>query len=491
MEDGDTWGQRDAGRGRLHGEGPRRPALERWVAVALCAAGALGMGACSSAAPPAVASLGAPAAPPPASAAALPPPAAPQRSPEHVQRLERIREQLVREASALMELWTRAGVDHEHGGFHGQLDAHATPVLDADKWLIPEARHLWTFSTYSRYHPEATESLAIARNTYGFIHAHFRDPRDGEYFYRVSRTGERREENKLLYAQAFAIYGLSTFAAVSGEQAPLDEALACFQSIDRRAHDATHRGYDQRANRGWLKPGADKDTNTHIHLLEAFTSLCAASEDATVCARLAELVDVVAHDIVQPAGYAHQEFSLDWRPVGDARVSYGHDLETAWLLLEALAVLGQESDGAVAAALTLGRNSAAWGYDAERGGYFEEGVPGGAVTNPNKTWWVQAEALPALFRLYQRTNEPVYLERLEGTLRWILEHQRHQEHAEWHRTIAPDGSLIPASDLVGDEWKASYHNVRALVLTSEWIAQELGLGARAAPPATPAAAGGR
>jgi mannobiose 2-epimerase len=100
------------------------------------------------------------------------------------------------------------------------------------------------------------------------------------------------------------------------------------------------------------------------------------------------------------------------------------------------------------------------------GGYFEQGKPGAKPTRLDKVWWVQAEALAGLWRLYQLTGDPTQLERLEHTLGWIEQHQRDRTYGEWHSTIATDGSADPHAHQKGSEWKASYHNVRAMVFTS-------------------------
>src|SRR6185295_10293588 len=105
-------------------------------------------------------------------------------------------------------------------------------------------------------------------------------------------------------AESFAILALATYADVFDVPEARQRALACFQSIDRRMHDAEYLGYDETQDPGWLAPGAQKDTNTHIHLLEAFTELYRSSKDETVRARLDEMIKVVATRIVQPSNYA-------------------------------------------------------------------------------------------------------------------------------------------------------------------------------------------
>jgi cellobiose epimerase len=386
-------------------------------------------------------------------------------------------------AAGIMDFWKTHGPDPMHGGFYGKHDRRGDPVADADKGLIQQARHLWSFSTWYARREQAAEIKAVADNTYAFIRDHFLDAKDGEYVYRVSRDGKRIvDPKKLLYAEAFAIFALSTYADVFDVTEAGERALACFRSIDRRAHDAEHLGYDQRGEPGWLAPGAEKDTNTHIHLLEAFTALYRQSRDPDVLARLDELVKVVATRIVQPSNYAHKEFRADWHVHDKPVVSYGHDLETAWLLIDALDALGRPLEPQVTGvALSLGKHSADLGFDGDHGGYFEEGAPGGAPTKLEKIWWVQAEALPGLWWLYRIGKDTKYLDRLDRTLGWIESHQVDHEYGEWFWGITPDGSIGPRGDHKGEEWKAEYHALRGTLLTADWIKDALSKPAAPAP----------
>jgi mannobiose 2-epimerase len=389
-------------------------------------------------------------------------------------RLRALRTRLDALSRELIGFWKKNGPDSKFGGFHGWNERTGKPKEDADKGLVQQTRHLWTFSTWYERREPKPEIRALADGLYRFLIEHFQD-KDGEFFYSVSRDGKRAvEPKKQLYPESFAIFALATYAKVFDQKDAAQRALACFRSIDRRAHDEEYGGYDQTNDPGWLQPGASKDTNTHIHLLEAFTALFRATGDAVVRARLRELVEVVAKKLVQPTGYAHKEFFRDFRPHAEPVVSYGHDLETTWLLLDALAALGERDDTVRAIAVRLGKSSAEWGYDASAGGYYEEGVPGGAPTKLEKVWWIQAEAVPGLWWLYRMTEDAKYLERLEKTLSWIETRQRDPQYGEWYWGIAPDGSIGARGDHKGEEWKASYHGVRGMLFTSDWIAEVLG-----------------
>jgi cellobiose epimerase len=394
------------------------------------------------------------------------------RSPEReaeLARLSALSARLTPLAERTVGFWLEHGPDPVSGGFHATLDRQGNPISPEDKGLIQQARQLWMLSTWYERREPTPALLELATRQYAFLSQSFVDAVDGAFVYKVSRDGSRVVDGrKQLFAESYAIYGLATYGRVFRNADATALALARFESIDESRHDAANGGYDQRGDPGNLTPGAAKDTNTHLHLLEAFTALYEATADVLVAARLSELVNLFTTRLLQPSGYVHAEFGLDWAPFGTPRVSYGHDLETAWLLLEAARVLGRSGDPAIrAAAIAIAAHSAERGFDAQNGGYFEAGIPGGSANDLDKIWWVQFEATEGLWWAYELAGSPLYIERLERTLDWI-EASEDRPLGEWFATTNADGTPAGA-DYKGDEWKESYHPVRALVYLQDWI----------------------
>jgi len=202
--------------------------------------------------------------------------------------------------------------------------------------------------------------------------------------------------------------------------------------------------------------------------MEAFTELYRVEADSLVGQRLNELADLVADELLQPEGYVHKEFERDFTPVGPAEVSYGHDLETAWLLLDAAEVLDRSDDTKLLdTARTMGVNSSAWGFDTGHGGYFHRGPPGEQPDDLAKIWWVNFEALVGLWTVYTLTEDVVHLRRMESTLSW-LEDAQDDPYGEWFKETDESGDPGGSwGDQKGDLQKTSYHNLRALVFTAD------------------------
>jgi mannobiose 2-epimerase len=103
-----------------------------------------------------------------------------------------------------------------------------------------------------------------------------------------------------------------------------------------------------------------KDQNSSIHLLEAFTELYQVWRDPLVAERLKEMLFLIRDTIVDDKGSLILFLHPDWTPVSfrDSseevilkhrnldHVSFGHDVETAFLLLEASHVAGIDNDTA-------------------------------------------------------------------------------------------------------------------------------------------------
>ncbi len=388
-------------------------------------------------------------------------------------RIQSLRNRLQSLSRKSADFWMQHGPDREYGGFHGTLDVDGSPVAPTDKGLIQQVRHLWSLSMWYAHKESTPEVRALADGAYSFVMKHFYDPASKEFAFKVNREGSILEPKKILYAQSFTIYALSEYARAFSSEEAKQTALELFLAIDARAHDDAHGGYDQRNDAYWMPGESEKETNTHIHLMEAFTTLYQVTKDERVRRRLEELAQLVTHAMYQPAGYAHKDFKLDWSLVGPPVVSYGHDIETWWLVVETAQALGRPSDPELLEpARTMGQNAVEWGYDPKLGGLFEEGPLSGTPDKTEKIWWVQAEAIAGLFKLYQRTGDEAALDHLEGTLDYV-ERYLLRPSGEWLWGVLPDGSVGPKGEQLGEEWKTSYHVLRALVYTESWMSDWL------------------
>ena len=141
--------------------------------------------------------------------------------------------------------------------------------------------------------------------------------------------------------------------------------------------------------------------NSHIHLLEAITALSRVWPDPLVQTRLREVFLIVRDKIAVEPGCLNLFFTPDWRAVPDYD-SFGHDVETAYLLLEAAAALKEADDPkTLMVARSLVDHALQWGWDERLGGFYDKGAAFAPAYGREKVWWTQAEGLNALLLMHE------------------------------------------------------------------------------------------
>jgi cellobiose epimerase len=255
----------------------------------------------------------------------------------------------------------------------------------------------------------------------------------------------------------------------------LEFAVKFFELLERRSHDKVHGGYIEHFNEDWSTPPASEASymsapadlklmNTHLHLMEAMTTFYRASKLPLARERLLELMTIESNSVVRKDITACTDrYRRDWTPVLDgaaARVSYGHDLENIWLLVDAAQAAGVP----VSPYMDLFRANFAYsmryGWDEKDGGFWYWGSFNQPATGRSKSWWVQSEALVSALTMYRLTKDPQYWRVFERTWAFVDQHQIDWKNGEWWETVTDQ--LAQRGDK-GGIWKAGYHNGRAMI----------------------------
>jgi mannobiose 2-epimerase len=372
------------------------------------------------------------------------------------------------ELTSILAYWATHVPDHAQGGFYGQLDNDNQPNPLAPKGSVLNARILWTFA--AAYNQERrADYLGVARRAYEYLVAHFLDAECGGVYWLVDHLGQPLDTKKQVYALAFSIYGLAEYYRVSGDAAALGHAQALYRTLEAHSFDPDRGGYLEAFTRDWQPLGdlrlsakdanEKKTTNTHLHVLEAYTALYHVWPDAGLRQQLkALLLNFVDHIIDPQTGHLTLFFNEDWQPKPDA-ISFGHDVEAAWLLLEAAEALRAPDLISRFQQLAVQLATAAAEGLAPDGSLLYERDPSGHWA-ADRHWWVQAEAVVGFYNAYQLSGEAKFLAYSEEAWRFIQQYLRDSERGEWFWGVRPDYSLMPGEDKVGP-WKCPYHNSRA------------------------------
>jgi mannobiose 2-epimerase len=205
--------------------------------------------------------------------------------------------------------------------------------------------------------------------------------------------------------------------------------------------------------------------NTHLHVLEAYTNLIRVWPDPGLISRQRELLEIMMDHIVDGGtGHFKLFFDMQWNPLS-RNVSFGHDIEGSWLLVEAAQVLGDPVLLARARklAVSMAISVAEQGLDRD-GSVFFEADGDGLIIDAKKHWWVQAEAVIGFYNAWQITHEVRFREASRRAWDYIEGHVVDRVHGEWHAKLTREGvPLTEAEDpeaCLAGPWKCPYHNAR-------------------------------
>jgi endoglucanase len=391
--------------------------------------------------------------------------------------------------------WYPRAVDRDSGGFFSQFDYRWQPTGAQDKMIVTQARHVWTTARAAQFFPGDTMFLPASAHGFLFLRDKMWDAEQGGFFWLVTRGGTPKEDApgrmiKQSYGNAFGIYALAGYYDVSHDARALRLAQDAFHWLDHHAHDPVYGGYFNYTERDGtpLRAGyhgdPPKDQNSSIHLLEAFTELYRVWPDSLLRARLVEMQALIRDTMRTDPGYLQLFFTENLTPVSyrdssdSARashhaidhVSFGHDIETAYLLLEASEALGRQRDTTTERiAKQMVDHALRNGYDTSTGGFYDEGYyfkgkPNITITYPAKNWWAQAEGLNSLLIMADRYPADSLGYRARFLQQWayingnLIDH----EHGGWYQG-GLDKEPQQKTALKGHIWKAAYHDGRALM----------------------------
>ena len=375
--------------------------------------------------------------------------------------LQEVRENLT---SCILPYWLK--LKDPKGGFYGEVSAEGTVFYDAPRGVILNARLIWSFAAaYAAL--KDTQYLVAAVHARDWFLDHFCDHKYGGVYWSVTAEGERLDTKKQLYAQGFAIYALSELYKVTGDDEALKNAVNLYKVVESHFADTVNGGYIEALSRDFSPLedmslsahdiNADKTMNSHLHVLEAYSNLYQVWPDETLKTRVEALLSLIGERVMGADGHLQLYFKRDWTVLPGA-VSYGHDIETSWLALEAAFAL-HDAD-VVNRVRPWARRVGAAGNEGllPDGSMRYEKLPDGQYDD-SRQWWVQAESVVGNLWLWKYHSDPEALERAFAAWAYIREHLVDTISGEWWWAILPDGTRDLSQPKAGF-WKCPYHNTR-------------------------------
>ncbi|HET6993397.1 MAG TPA: AGE family epimerase/isomerase [Chitinophagaceae bacterium] len=395
----------------------------------------------------------------------------------------------------LLNCWYPKNTDSLYGGFLSTFTYDFQPTGPQDKMIVTQARHVWSNAIASGLYPSVTYYKECARQGFAFLQDVMWDKIHGGFFTLVDRKGNLKDSTeKTTYGNAFGIYASATWFRASGDTNALNLARNCFLWLEKHCHDPLYKGYYQNLQldgsplkRTAATPSVStigyKDQNSSIHLLEAFTELYSIWPDPLVKERLLEMLLLIRDVITTDRGNLTLFLQPDWTPVSfrDSseavilqhryidHVSFGHDVETAYLMLEASHALGLRNDTVtMRIAKRMVDHALRNGWDNKLGGFFDEGYyfkwkKEITIIRDSKNWWSQAEGLNTLLLMADHfPRDPMqYFEKFKLMWRYIQTYMIDHKYGDWYEE-GLDTRPERKTALKGHIWKETYHHLRSL-----------------------------
>ncbi len=356
--------------------------------------------------------------------------------------------------------------DEENGGFYGYMDYDLKVDKKAVKGCILNSRILWFFSNAAMTLKDDS-LLAYAKHAYDFMVEHCFDKENGGIYWALNYDGTPADTTKHTYNQAFAVYALASYYDASGDKKALERAYGLMDIIESKCTDEI--GYleafdkefrpvenDKLSENGVI---AEKTMNTLLHVFEAYTEVYRVSKYELAAKRLRFMMNTIAEKIYNPKLHRQEVFfDREMNSIIDLH-SYGHDIETAWLVDRGLEVLGDAEMTAKLTPITKDLTNRIYERAYVDHSLLNECERG--VDNTSRIWWVQAEAVIGFYNGYQKSPEKVcYKEASEDIFKYILEKLTDpREGSEWFWELDANGEPASRKPIV-EPWKCPYHNGR-------------------------------
>lgn len=357
--------------------------------------------------------------------------------------------------------------DKENGGYYGYMDFDLNLNKKGEKGCILNSRILWFFSQAALILKDDS-LIPYARQAYEFLRDRCMDREYGGVYWSLTWDGQPLDDSKHTYCQAFAIYGLSAYYQLTGDQEALNLARELFVLIEKKCTDeggyleAFSRDFTPVNNEKLSENGviAERTMNTLLHVFEGYAELYQAAHDPQVAQMMLHILDIYAAKIYNPRLHRQEVFcNKDYIPLIDL-TSYGHDIESSWLIDWGTALL--EDETAKRAVFTIDSDLAdhilrtAFRPDGSVVNECEKGV-----VDEHRVWWVQAEAVLGFVNAWEKHPQRVeFREAVAWAWRYINKKVIDpRPGGEWFWRLNADGTPDREKPTV-EPWKCPYHNGR-------------------------------
>ncbi len=384
--------------------------------------------------------------------------------------LHQYKKELEIELQNILDFWQKKTIDNVNGGFYGRLDNNNKVYADAPKGSVLNSRILWAFSAAYNLLPNK-DYLHTAQRAFDYINDYFIDKEFGGVYWTMDSKGKPLDTKKQMYALSFAVYALSEFYISSKNEEAKNLSIELYNAIVKYSYDKENGGYIEALTCDWKElndlrlsekdANEKKSMNTHLHVVEGFSNLYRVWANEVLNKQIKELVYIFLNHIIdKDTNHLILFFDEQWNKKS-AIISYGHDIEAAWLIQEAAEMSGSDElvEKIKQQSVKLA-NAVTEGLDKDGGLWYEYDVVNDHLVK-EKHSWPQAESMIGFFNAWQITGDEKYLQQSLLSWEFIKKNILDKKNGEWFWGVNEDGSIMN-EDKVGT-WKCPYHNSRACI----------------------------
>jgi mannose/cellobiose epimerase-like protein (N-acyl-D-glucosamine 2-epimerase family) len=335
--------------------------------------------------------------------------------------------------AAAYPLWASHGLDSRDGTFAEALDQDGRPLPQPRRARVPP-RQVYAFALAGEFGWRGDVSGIVSRGLDYFTTTFQRA--DGLFRTMTDADGVPLDEHALLYDQAFALLGLAAAAEALNARAQFEtRALQLRRLIEQRfgAADGSYNADET--------PGGTRESNPHMHLLEAYLAWAEIGEDPGWAEGIRGIVGLaVSRFIRKHTGVLGESYLASWQPtpgIAGRIVEPGHNFEWAWLLLRCER---WSPDPLRDTALRLMAVSEQYGV---RNGVAVNALDNDlSLTDANARLWPQTERLKAALLAATLTGESRYWAMAEAAARSFVPYLNTRVPGLWLDIQMPNGTLL-------------------------------------------------
>ncbi|MFC1509004.1 AGE family epimerase/isomerase [Candidatus Omnitrophota bacterium] len=362
----------------------------------------------------------------------------------------------------VIPFWMKHSPDREYGGYFTLLNYDGS-LYGTDKFMWPQAREVWFFSTLCDTVEKRPEWVEMATIGWDFIMKHaFHD--NGRAYFSFKRDGTPLTMPRQIFSETFIIIAAIRYHRITGDLQAAQIARDLFKKVVEWA-DTPIAG-SQKAISGARPMSGHAVPMILLNVIREMTLLDGETDELRELAdrSLSKVLDFHVHperkllfEQVAPDG----SLMLD---IPEGRlVLPGHAIESAWFLMQEGLARNDQSIIDRACDLTIWMLD--FGWDKEYGGlyYFldSEGKPPLPLEWDMKLWWCHNEALYALLLAHKMKGDSIYEDWYDSVHEYSFTHHPDPEYGEWYGYLHRDGTV--SHRFKANSWKCCFHLPRQLL----------------------------